>query len=90
MEDKGLGPQVKNMQINSELFRWLVELAMPQETETYRMEKPNPIDEMDTSFFGSEKATITNRYAGNEVEQSAVETTGSKEHVCLADVHKVR
>jgi len=90
MEDEGPGPQVKNMQINSELFRRLVELATPQETETYHMEKPNPIDEMHMSFFRSEKATITNQYTGNEVEQSAVEMTSSKEHVRLADVHKVR
>jgi len=33
---------------------------------------------------------ITNRCTGNEVEQSAVEMTGSEEHVCLADIHNVR
>jgi len=63
---------------------------MPQETETYHMEKPNPIDEMRTLFFRLETATITNRCAGNEVEQSVVETTGSEEHVRLADIHNVR
>ena len=63
---------------------------MPQETETYHIEKPNPIDEMHTLFFRSEKAMITNQCAGNKVEQSAVETTGSKEYIYLADIHNVR
>ena len=78
------------MQTNSEHFRRLVELATPQENETYRMEKSNYIDKMHKSLFGSERGTITNLCAGNELEQGTVETTGSEEHVRLADIHKVR
>ena len=56
--------------------------------QVYRMEKPYHTDEARTCIFSSESKD-NKQNPGNEIEQSAVETSGSEEHIRLADVQKV-